>query len=168
MRTRGILAIGAAIGAALALGARELPALVGELIGTTVVKSSELRPIQARGETWRTYLDAPTSTLLNLGVRSITLDPGASPANRPYSVDYEGLIVVREGVLEVKLDEAGERVERLDAGSAVFLAPNQWHALRNATQQPVTFYEIDWISPGMNGEPNYPESAVNRRRPPRP
>ena len=168
MRTRGILAIGLAVGAALGLGARELPALVGELIGTTVVKSSDLRPIRGRAETWNTYIEAPTSTLLNLGLRAITLDPGASPADRPFSVSNESLLIVREGVLEVKLDTAGTRVERLDAGSAIFLGPNQWHTLRNATQQPVTFYDIDWISPGMNGEPHYPESVVNRRRPPRP
>ena len=167
MRNRSILVVGMAIGAAVALGARELPAFVGELIGTTVVKSEQLRPITARGQTWRTYIDAPTSTLLNLGVRSITLDPGAS-ADRAFSVAFEGLIIVREGELEVKLDERGERVERLDAGSAIFMGPNQWHALRNATQQPVTFYEVDWISPGMNGEPNYPESVVNRRTAPRP
>lgn len=168
MRTRSTLGFGVAIGAALALAATELPALVGELIGTTVVKSSQLRPISGRGETQRTYIEAPTSTLLNLGVRATTLEAGVTPNGRPNSVANEALILVREGVLEVKLDERGARVEQLDAGSAIFLAPNQWHAVRNATTQPVTFYEIDWISPGMNGEPNYPESVVNRRRVPQP
>lgn len=168
MRTRSTLALGVAVGAALALAATELPAFVGELIGTTVVKSSQLRPISGRGETLRTYIEAPTSTLLNLGVRATTLDPGASPGGRPNSTANEALILVKEGVLEVKLDERGSRVEQLDAGSAIFLAPNQWHALRNATPQPLTFYEIDWISPGMNGEPNYPEAVVNRRRAPAP
>jgi quercetin dioxygenase-like cupin family protein len=168
MRTRSTLAIGLAVGAALTVGARELPAYFGELIGTTVVKSSQLRAVQGRGETVRTYIEAPTSTLLNLGLRATTLDPGATPSTRANSYANEVLIVVREGVLEVRLDERGNRVEQLDAGSAVFLGPNQWHTLRNASAQPVTFFEIDWISPGMNGEPNYPESVVNRRRPPQP
>ena len=168
MRTRGTLAIGLALGAALTLGATELKAYFGELIGTTVVKSSQLRPVSARGETVRTYIEAPTSTLLNLGLRSTTLEPGASPGARPNSMAFEGIVIVRDGTLEVKLDEAGARVEQLDAGSAIFLGPNQWHALRNATAAPVTYFEVDWISPGMNGEPNYPESVVNRRRPPRP
>ncbi|MBW3630562.1 MAG: cupin domain-containing protein [Gemmatimonadetes bacterium] len=168
MRTRSTLAIGLATGAALALGARELPAFYGELIGTTVVKASQLRPMSARGETVQTYLEAPTSTLLNLGLRATTLDPGAAPNGRPNSRASEGLILVKEGTLEVKLDDKGARVEQLGPGSAIFMAPNQWHALRNATAQPVTFYEFDWISPGMNGEPDYPEAVVNRRRLPQP
>ena len=42
-----------------------------------------------------------------------------------------------EGVLEVKLDDKGARTEQLDAGSAIFLGPNQWHALRNAGDVPL-------------------------------
>lgn len=164
MRIRTTLAVGLAVGAALTLGARELPAFFGELIGTTVVKASDLKPIRGRVETLSTYINAPTSTLLNLGLSVATLAPGASPTGRPYSNAHESVILVSEGVLEVKLDEKGSRVERLDAGSVVFLAPNQWHELRNATTSPVSYYEFDWISPGMNGEPNYPEAVVNRRR----
>ena len=164
MRTRTTLAVGLALGAVLTIGARELPAFVGELIGTTVVKASSLRPSSARGETLRTYIEAPTSTLLNLGLRSTTLEPGAASSGRPNSHYYEGIILVRDGVLEVKLDDKGTRVEQLDAGSAIFLGPNQWHALRNAGTVPVTFFEFDWVSPGMNGEPAYPEAVVNRRR----
>ena len=168
MRTRSTLAVGLALGAALTLGATELKAYFGELIGTTVVKSSQLRAVSARGETVRTYIEAPTSTLLNLGLRSTTLDPGTAPTVRPNSTANEALVIVRDGVLEVKLDAHGTRVEQLDAGSAIFLAPNQWHALRNAGTVPVTYFEMDWISPGMNGEPHYPESVVNRRRVPTP
>ena len=168
MRTRSTLAIGLALGAALTLGATELKAVFGELIGTTVVKSSQLRAVSARGETVRTYIEAPTSTLLNLGLRSSTLEPGTAPSVRPNSTAFESLIIVRDGTLEVKLDQQGTRVEQLDAGSAVFLAPNQWHSLRNAGTTPVTYFEMDWISPGMNGEPEYPESVVNRRRLPTP
>ncbi len=168
MRTRGTLAIGLALGAALTLGATELKAVFGELIGTTVVKSSQLRAVSARGETVRTYIEAPTSTLLNLGLRSSTLEPGTAPSVRPNSTAYESLIIVRDGTLEVKLDAQGTRVEQLDAGSAIFLAPNEWHSVRNAGSTPVTYFEMDWISPGMTGEPNYPESVVNRRRLPTP
>lgn len=167
MRTRNTLAIGFAIGAAVALGARELPAAWDELMGTRVVKASELRPITGAQGTLRTYFDAPTSTLLNLGMRTVTLEPGATPhPTRPYSRAIEGIILVHQGTLEVRLDEQrNDRTERLEAGSAVFLAPNQWHALRNAGQTPVTFYELQWTSPGMNGEPEYPQTDVNWRRP---
>ena len=168
MRSRGTLAIGLALGAALTVGATELKAYFGELIGTTVVKSSQLRAVSARGETVRTYIEAPTSTLLNLGLRSSTLEPGTAPSVRPNSTAFESLIIVRDGTLEVKLDALGTRTEQLDAGSAIFLAPNQWHSLRNAGSTPVTYFEMDWISPGMNGEPEYPESVVNRRRLPQP
>lgn len=167
MRTRSTLVIGVALGAAVTLGARELPAAWDELMGTRVVKAAELRPVTGAQGTIRTYFDAPTSTLLNLGMRTTTLDPGDTPhPTRPYSRAIEGIILVQEGTLEVQLDaQNGGRTERLDPGSAIFLAPNQWHSLRNTGTGPVTFVELQWTSPGMNGEPSYPQVDVNWRRP---
>lgn len=148
-----------------ALGARELPAAWDELMGTRVVKAEDLRAVEGVEGTIRTYFDAPTSTLLNLGMRAATLPPGATPhPTRPHARSTETILLVKEGTLEIRLDERSERTERLEEGSVVFMAPHQWHSLHNPGAVPATYYEIAWTSPGMNGEPEYPQDAVNWRR----
>ena len=133
-----------------------------ELMGTRVVDAAGIRAAEGPEGTIRTYFDAPTSTLLNLGLRATTLEPGATPhPTRPHSRTNESILLVENGTLEVMIDDQTQTVL---AGSAVLLGPNQWHALRNPGPDPVTFYEIAWSSPGMNGEPGYPEESVNWRR----
>ena len=160
------IALALALAAGAGAAATELTAYWRpELMGTRVVKASELRTVEGDEGSMQLYFQAPTSTLLNLGLRSITLAPGSKPhPARPYTQPVEGMLVVKEGTLEIRLDESNPAYEQLEEGSAVFLAPNQWHALRNASGSPVTFLEMMWSSPGMNGEPDYPESAVNWRR----
>lgn len=158
-----ILLAGTATGA----GAMTLAPRLDELIGTRVVKWGDLRTESTATGTVRRYFDAPTSTLLRLGLRATTLTPGTTPHPvRPHTRANEAVILVREGTLDVQIDSV---TQRLEAGSAVFLGPNQWHALRNSSQQPVSYYEMDWVSPGMNGErPYWPEDAGPRERAPRP
>jgi mannose-6-phosphate isomerase-like protein (cupin superfamily) len=136
-----------------------------ELMGTRIVEPADLRVATGVEGTIRTYFDAPTSTLLNLGLRSTILEPGATPhPTRPHSRVTESLLLVETGTLAVRLSETAE-FEEVEAGAAVLLGPNQWHEIRNAASTPVTFFEFAWTSPGMNGEPDYPEEAVNWRRP---
>ena len=166
----------ALVGACLAgaSGAMALAPVVDELMGTRVVKWADLREESGRGGAVRRYFDAPTSTLLRLGLRARTLAPGESPHPvRPHARPVEEILLVKEGTLEVRLDsatqmiEAGSAIQTIEAGSAVFLASNQWHALRNPGRSPVTYYEIDWVSAGMGGErPYWPETAGPRGGPP--
>lgn len=167
MKPRKELALALALGAAAVLAATELPAFwKPELMGTRIVRAEDLRTVDGEEGRMQVYFQAPTSTLLNLGLRRMTIDPGMSPhPARPYSQPIESLLVVEDGVLEVQLDEEDPTIERLEAGAALFLAPNQWHKLRNAGDVPVTFLEMIWTSPGMNGEPDYPENTINWRRP---
>ena len=166
MKRRYQAAIALALGGAAMLGATELSAYRrAELMGTRIVKASELRTVEGQEGQMQLSFQAPTSTLLNLGLRTLTIAPGATPhPARPHSQVIESLLVVQEGVLDVQLSEEEPAIEKLDAGSALFLAPNQWHTLRNSGSTPVTFIEMAWTSPGMNGEPDYPEAAVNWRR----
>lgn len=152
MLTRRMLIFAAGSAFALA-GTAALAGVAKELMGTRVVHWSETRPAGSGDVTWRVYFDAPTSTLLNLGLRATTLAPGATPHPvRPHSRPIESVLIVKEGTLEVTLGDRDPKVVRLEPGSAVFLSSNQWHALRNPGKTPVTYYELDWISPGMNGE----------------
>ena len=166
MKRRNIFAVTLALTAGAALAATELPAFwKPELMGTRVVRAEDLRTVEGEEGRMQLYFQAPTSTLLNLGLRRMTVDPGVNPhPARPFSQPIEAMLIVEEGVLEVQLGETNGTTERLEAGSALFLAPNQWHRLSNAGSTPVTFLEMMWTSPGMNGEPDYLENAVNWRR----
>lgn len=131
------------------------------IMGTTIFHQDELEVDTTGAGEVRQYFGAATATLLNLELRAVTLQPGTTPhPPRPHQQSAEQLILVKAGTLDVELGEvpentAGgvdEKKQRLDPGAALFLGPNQWHALRNAGEQPVTYYVIDWLSPGMNGE----------------
>ncbi len=138
------------------------PVSAQELMGTRVVAAERLRETNGPEGTIRTYFDAPTSTLLNLGLRVSTLAPGDSPhPTRPHSRPTESVLLVQTGTLEVQFTDSTYVVA---PGGAVLLGPNEWHSLRVAGTAPVTFFEFAWTSPGMNGEPEYPEEAVNWRR----
>lgn len=167
MKRRNRIAIALTLAAGVAAGATELSAnRRAELMGTRIVRASELRMVESQEGQMMVYFQAPTSTLLNLGLRTLTVAPGATPhPARPYSQPTESLLVVQEGVLDVQLSEQEPAIEKLEPGAALFLGPNQWHTLRNSGSVPVTFIEMAWTSPGMNGEPDYPEAAVNWRRP---
>ena len=131
------------------------------IMGTTIFHWDDVEVKQTEATATRQYFSAATATLLNLELRAVTLQPDVTPhPPRPHQQSAEQLILVKEGTLEVELGEvpentAGgvdEKVQQLDAGAALFLGPNQWHSLRNAGQEPVTYYVIDWLSPGMNGD----------------
>ena len=55
-------------------------------------------------------------------------------------------MIVREGTVEGLVN--GEW-KRLGAGSVIFNASNQLHALRNVGTVPATYHVINWQSPGM-------------------
>ena len=167
MNRRNRIVAALLLGGVVLFGARELPAYFKpELMGTRIVRAADLRPVEGQEGEMQLYFQAPTSTLLNLGLRRMTMEPGMTPhPARPHTQPMETVVVVEQGVLDVQLANDDPTVERLEAGSAIFLGPNQWHTFRNNGNEPVVFLEMAWTSPGMNGEPEYPENIVNWRRP---
>lgn len=142
------------------LGMIELTGSV-PVMGTSIFHFDEVEVDTTETGFSRAYFDNATSTLVNLELRAVTLEPGASPhPPRPHQQSAEQLILVKDGTLEVELGEVAEttaggveeKTQQLGPGAVLFLAPNQWHALRNAGEEPVTYYVIDWVSPGMMGE----------------
>src|SRR5690606_30479009 len=99
-----------------------------ELMGTRIVSPDDLRVVESPEGTIRTYFDAPTSTLINLGLRVTVLDPGETPHPiRPHSRATESMLLVHEGSLQVRLDDATDATEILSPGTVLLLGPNQWH-----------------------------------------
>ena len=169
MTRRTQVAIAVALGAVMALAATEVSAVLRkpELMGTRIVRAADLRSIDGQEGQMQLYFQAPTSTLLNLGLRRMTVQPGSPPhPARPHSQPIELMLVLESGTLELRLGDASATPERLEAGSALFLAPHEWHDIRSVGDQPATFLEMAWTSPGANGEPDYPENIINWRRGP--
>lgn len=131
------------------------------IMGTTIFHWEDLDVEATERTETRRYFEAATATLLRLELRAVTLAPGTSPhPPRPHQQSAEQLIVVKDGTLKVEVGEVAEnteggvdeKVQQLTSGAAFFLGPNQWHALHNPGSEPVTYYVIDWLSPGMMGD----------------
>lgn len=143
------------------LGIVALVRPVDPIMGTTIFHFDDVDVDTTEAGLTRSYFRHATSTLLKLELRAETIEPGVSPhPPRPHESAGEQLILVTDGSLEIELGEVAEttaggveeKIQRLTPGSAVFLASNQWHALRNTGEQATTYYVFDWVSPGMMGE----------------
>lgn len=140
----------ACVTAGVMLGAVGLVHSMEQVMQTKVVTWGDAKVEKTGSGTVRQYFRAPTSTLLKLGLRARTLAPGESPhPERPNARSGEELLLVKNGTLEIKL---GEETQTLSAGSAVFLSANQKHVIQNTSDTEVTYYVVDWVSPGMNGK----------------
>ena len=131
------------------------------VMGTTVFHWDEVEVDTTEIGFVRPYYSNATSTLVSMEMRAVTLQEGATPhPPRPHQQSAEQLIIVKEGTLHMELGEVAEmtaggvedKTQDLRPGDVLFLGPNQWHALRNESDEPVTYYVIDWLSPGMMGE----------------
>ena len=85
------------------------------------------------------------ATLDELECHVTTLKPGAT-SHAPHKHPNEELVIVKEGTVEALVN--GE-TKRAGAGSVIFNASNQLHAIRNVGDGPATYHVINWSSPGM-------------------
>ncbi|NIP17073.1 MAG: cupin domain-containing protein [Xanthomonadales bacterium] len=81
-------------------------------------------------------------------VHASTVPPGAAAHAAHTHDDREELIIVREGAVEQTINGAS-RV--LSPGSVVLLLPGDLHGIRNAGDDPATYYVIRWRTRGFDG-----------------
>lgn len=93
----------------------------------------------------RQFFRTPTTTLDELALHVTTLKPGLS-SHPPHQHPNEELVIVKEGTVEALVN--GEW-KRAGAGSVIFNASNEVHAIRNVGNGPATYHVINWYSPGM-------------------
>lgn len=86
----------------------------------------------------REVLDAPTVTTERLRCHVTTLDAGLA-SHAPHRHPEEEIILVKEGMVEVTINGASRRV---GPGSILFFASNDEHGLKNAGEEPATYYVI--------------------------
>ena len=87
----------------------------------------------------REFFLGATHTGFKLEMHETTLGPGAT-THAPHKHVHEEIIVLVEGTLEAYFDEKTEKVE---AGSAIWLASNQMHGVRNAGATPCRYFVIE-------------------------
>ena len=86
----------------------------------------------------RAFFRGETAALGELQAHVTTILPGNEP-HPPHRHANEELIVVLRGTVAVTIE--GE-TRRIGAGSSVFLAPNDFHGLRNVGDEPAAYYII--------------------------
>lgn len=86
----------------------------------------------------RAFFRGETAALGELEAHVTTILPGNEP-HPPHRHANEELIVVLRGTVGVTIE--GE-TQRIGPGSSVFLAPNDFHGLRNVGDEPASYYVI--------------------------
>ena len=94
----------------------------------------ELRPV----------VREPTRTLDELEMHITTLNPHVA-SHAPHTHPNEEMVIVREGTLQAHVN--GKEIV-VGAGSVLFFASLQPHAVQNIGDVPATYFVINWAIPG--------------------
>ena len=97
-----------------------------------------MQPVATATGERRGVFDGSTVTLENLEMHVTTLNPGQTPHAAHRHPDEE-IIIIKEGALDVSING---KTERANAGSVLLYASNDLHGMRNASDQPTTYYVI--------------------------
>jgi mannose-6-phosphate isomerase-like protein (cupin superfamily) len=92
----------------------------------------------------RTFFRSQTATLDELECHVTTLNPSET-SHPPHKHPEEEVIIIKEGTLEALVNG---QMKRVGAGSVIFQAANQMHAIRNVGDTPATYHVFSWHSPG--------------------
>ena len=135
----------AAIASALTLAGVAAVRARTDVLGSRVFDWNDLTAQPNKTGSTRKVVQQATATLDELEIHITTLNPGETP-HAPHKHPDEELLIVKEGTVESLVN--GE-LKRVGAGSVIFQAANQLHAIRNVGTTPATYHVIKWNSPGM-------------------
>jgi XRE family transcriptional regulator, regulator of sulfur utilization len=88
----------------------------------------------------RAIFRGATGTLNEMSCHSTTLNPG-EVAHPPHQHPEEEMILLKEGTLEAIINDTKQT---MSAGSILFLAPNDFHGVRNVGTTQATYYVLKW------------------------
>lgn len=100
----------------------------------------------------RAVVDSPTPTLERLEIHATTLHPGYA-SHPPHHHPQEELILIKEGTVETSING---RLDRVGAGSLVFLASHDVHNLTNIGGGPATYYVMNFYTAATAGVRDQP------------
>jgi quercetin dioxygenase-like cupin family protein len=123
-----------------ALSASTLAAGESEILGPTVFKWTDMKPVKTKVGEVRSLCKEPTATLDQLEMHVTTLNAGLE-SHPPHRHVNEELIILREGECETLSN--GEWV-KVSPGTVVFNASNSLHGFRNVGTVPAIYHVINW------------------------
>ncbi|MBA4410347.1 MAG: cupin domain-containing protein [Bacteroidota bacterium] len=91
----------------------------------------------------RNLINGETTHLENFEIHTTTLLPGKAPHGSQIHADYEEIIFVKEGLLEVTVNEESKV---MGPGSVALIMPGDKHGLENAGKSNATYYIIKYKS----------------------
>ena len=116
----------------------------GALLDSTAWKWQDLQAKKTDVGELRNVVRQPTRTLDELEMHITTLNPHTA-SHKPHTHPNEEMVIVREGTLQAHVN--GREIV-VGAGSVLFFASMQPHAVQNVGDTPATYFVINWASPG--------------------
>jgi quercetin dioxygenase-like cupin family protein len=110
------------------------------ILGPTVFKWEDMKPVKTATGEVRSLCKAPTATVDQLEMHVSTLNPGLE-SHPPHRHVNEELIILREGECETLSNGSWIKVT---PGSVVFNASNSLHGFRNVGTVPAVYHVINW------------------------
>src|SRR5258708_4470720 len=123
-----------------ALSASALAADESEILGPTVFKWADMKPVKTKVGEVRSLCKEPTATLDQLEMHVTTLNAGLE-SHPPHKHVNEELIILREGECETLSNGVWVKVS---PGTVVFNASNSLHGFRNVGTVPAVYHVINW------------------------
>ncbi|HSO88303.1 MAG TPA: cupin domain-containing protein [Draconibacterium sp.] len=91
----------------------------------------------------RQLIDGETTNLENFEIHTTTLEPGKVPHGSQVHADYEEIVFVKEGRLEIAINE---EKKVLGQGSVALILPGDEHGILNVGETRATYYIIKYKS----------------------
>jgi quercetin dioxygenase-like cupin family protein len=89
----------------------------------------------------RALFDSPSTNMDQVECHVTTVKAGLAP-HAPHKHPEEELIIVKEGTLEVTLNET--ETTTIGPGSVIFAASNEMHGMKNVGDGPATYHVFKW------------------------
>jgi quercetin dioxygenase-like cupin family protein len=89
----------------------------------------------------RAVFDSPSTLMDQVECHVTTVKAGLAP-HAPHKHFEEELIIVKDGTLEVTLNET--ETTTVGPGSVIFAASNEMHGMKNVGDRPATYHVLKW------------------------
>ena len=114
-----------------------------ELVESKVYSFSKAKIEKTKSGEKRQMIDGETTHLENFEIHTTMFEPGTVPHGSQVHTDYEEIVFVKEGRIEMMINET-KKV--LGPGSVALILPNDEHGIVNTGEAQATYYIIKYKS----------------------
>ena len=132
------------------------PAAPPAKLGSAVFKWESLTPKPTGVGVRRDVVDLPTATFEKFESHISTLNPG-NISHPPHIHPQEEFIILREGTLDASING---KVQRVEAGSIMFFASNDYHNVTNVGDKPATYLVFNMTTAATHSAPKQGATAA--------